>query len=84
VKAHKTVRSWTVNLSKTAGADGSQGRTLNPLRRASTDGEATRVCALKEVRQFGSNLEDPIAAAMPFRGAGFSIVVLPWFAAREL
>ena len=33
VKAHKTVRSWTVNLSKTAGADGSQGRTLNPLRR---------------------------------------------------
>ena len=83
MKARKTVRQWMVNLSETAGADGSQGRTLDPLRgqhrRGSDPSSRT-----EKVRQFGSNLEDPMAAAMPFRGAGFSIVVLPWFAAREL
>ena len=83
METRKAVPETGGHLSKTAGAEVRKGRRLIP-KGASTDGEATRVCVSREARQFGSNLEDPIAAATPFRGAGFRNVVLPWFAAREL
>jgi hypothetical protein len=54
-----------------------KGRTLNPETGPAQTGEATRVCATVRLRQFGSNLEDPTAAAMPSRGAGFKTSSCP-------
>jgi hypothetical protein len=39
---------------------------------ASIDGERTRVCVTVGLRQFGSNLGDPLTTERPLRRAGFS------------
>jgi len=49
---------------------------LIPERGQHRRGSDPSLCT-DSVRQFGSNLEDPITAAMPVRGAGFQLSSCP-------
>jgi len=58
------------NLSKTAGAE-ARAKGLIPTQVGPAQTGKRSEFAYRNVRQFGSNLEDPIAAVRLFRGAGF-------------